>query len=284
MPASAASLALAFALLLQSPPAPDEDGLPLAGSLEEGRQRAAADHRVVLLAFRNAMSEPSLEMDKDLLSDRRLADLRGQLVLVRADPLDGAEGSELARRYNVHALPTLVLLEPDGSEIERLEDALGPAALRRVLDDDLARKGPLARLRARAKEKPDDMDNLLQLGRELMSRGDEATARTCLQQVASRDVEHKAPQWGARALYDLGLLALRGEKVDEARKAFDMVAQGYPASLWAADAVMAVAQVLQIDGQTAEAVRELEKFRVAHPGHPRDPQVVELLERLRASR
>ncbi len=50
-------------------------------------------------------------------------------------------GDELARRYGVGALPTLVVIGVDGSEIYRAQGSPGEERAARLIEDDLTRHG-----------------------------------------------------------------------------------------------------------------------------------------------
>lgn len=274
----ALSLALAWALLAARAGA---DGIPAAASFSEAKARAGAEGRRIILVLLASSLPSGEELYEDLGTDRKLGELGDKLVIARADAYDGDEGTTLARRYNIHYLPTMLLLEADGAEVERLEDAPAAKELRRILDDLLAGKGPLARMKAA--EKADDPESVLAVGRALMSRGDLSGAKTRLTAVASGDPDHRSPQTAGRALHVLGLLALHGDDLATARQAFEAVEKSYAGSAAAADSELALAQLDAIDGHPKEALLALERFRVAHPDHPQDAFVKELIEKLRAA-
>lgn len=257
-----------------------QEGPSIEPSYAAARTRAAAERRDVLMVFSHALSPASDGLRRDLLADRKFQELADRLVLLLCDPYDRGEGASLAVRYNVHRLPALVLVDGADTEVERLEDVLPVRDIRRLLDDYLARRGPLARLRQRARERPDDLEAALLLARELKSRGDVTSARGRLERLAAEPADRVAPSVAARALYELALCHLHANDLAAAQAALAACREREPASAAAIDAELCAARIAAIEGHTADALAALERFRTEHPGHPRASVANDLWEKL----
>jgi len=248
-----------------------------AASLEGALAQAATDHGNVLVVFASPLVPPSETLARDL-ADRMDEGLPVPVLALRADPYDGASGTALAQRFNLHVLPTLLLLQPDGSELARVEQPMASRDVRRALADLLAGRGALARLRKQETDRPGDLEVALALGRELASRGDLAGARLRLQKVAAAGTPRAL---ATRARYDLALSKVRDRDVDGAVEALRAIVADDKGSAQE-DAEIALAQLLVIQGDPSEAARVLERFRVAHPEHARDAEVETILQHIRS--
>ena len=265
----------ALPVAAQSP----REAASLASAIETGK----AEQRSIVALFAHTSIPASEELARELWSPERMGDLLDRVTLVRLDPYDHGEGTHEALRRSVRNVPTILLFDGTGVEIDRLSDAPLARDLRRLLEECLGGQGPLGRLRAREREHLEDLDVALALGRELMSRGatDEALARF---ERVSAQASDRQENLRARALYDIGLLQLRREELAEAEATLRAILDTHPDAAVITDAELALAQLLAITGRKAEAVRVLEKLRLAHPGNAQEPEVLALMERLHDTR
>ena len=134
----------------------------------------------------------------------------GKLVGDKAVALriDAEKQPELARRYQIDAYPTLLLLKADGTEIDRFVGFREPATFLAEFTSALAGKTALVRARAavaNASTSPDKVKARYQLGQELARSGQSAEALTellwCYDEgmVGTGDLEH-ARELGAKLL------------------------------------------------------------------------------------
>jgi thiol-disulfide isomerase/thioredoxin len=108
-------LSLAVPALAAEKSAVDFKSLPFA----EASALAAKEGKLVFIDFFTTWCAPCKLLDEHVWSD---ADV-GKLVNAKAVPLKldaEKEGRELAARYHVSAYPTLLLLKPDGTIVDRL--------------------------------------------------------------------------------------------------------------------------------------------------------------------
>jgi protein disulfide-isomerase len=80
---------------------------------------AAERKRPVLLRFSAEWCPPCQVMDRSVFPDREVkAALAEQVVPVLVD-IDEEQSVDLARRYGVREIPALLLIEPDGTVLDR---------------------------------------------------------------------------------------------------------------------------------------------------------------------
>ena len=90
---------------------------PLA--FEAACQAASAEKKIVFIDFFTSWCGPCKELDKTTWLDAAVGTLlRDKAVALKIDA--EKEGKDLARRYKINAYPTLLLLQPDGTELDRI--------------------------------------------------------------------------------------------------------------------------------------------------------------------
>lgn len=116
--------------------------LPLA----EATARAAAEGKLLLLYFTATWCAPCRQMEATTWRDPTvLAHLRDRAIVVKCDS-DLAK--DLARDHVIDGYPTLVILHPDGRELERIDGYRGPADFIAAFDAGLDGLAAIERARA----------------------------------------------------------------------------------------------------------------------------------------
>ena len=134
--------------------------IPWGRSLAEGLKAAKASGKPVLLYFRLRNSEFCQQLEEGVLTDRAVVDAAQEFVPVR---LDAGREAEEARRLDVRGAPTILVLDGQRNEMDRVsrcfqgddlpdrhgEIAVGADAFlwirRRLLDAQSQRAGEIGR-------------------------------------------------------------------------------------------------------------------------------------------
>lgn len=111
-------------------PAPSAiEGRGWHASFEEGAAVAGAESRPMLLYFEATWAAASQRMHEDVFAVDEVAERMGRYELVRIDMTGrGPEALAVAERYDVTAVPSIVLVRPDGSRLHQ-------GAIRTQLED-----------------------------------------------------------------------------------------------------------------------------------------------------
>jgi thiol-disulfide isomerase/thioredoxin len=87
-------------------------------SFKEACAAAKRDSKVVLIDFYTTWCGPCKRMDKTTWKDKKvIAWMKEKTVALK---VDAEEDVELAKKYTIEGYPTIVLIKPDGTEIDRL--------------------------------------------------------------------------------------------------------------------------------------------------------------------
>lgn len=171
------------------------------GTLDEALTRARAANKYVLVDVFATWCGPCHEMDDKVYARDDVARaIDGAWLPLKRDGERG-EGEALAANYHVVGYPTLLLLDANGKEIDRLMGYLQPKELMAQLDQLRKGHGTLADLEKRLAATPKDEALRLEVGTRHAMRGD------------ARAVEELNGVGTAAALLTLGkYYYLRGQK------------------------------------------------------------------------
>jgi thioredoxin:protein disulfide reductase len=112
-------------------------GVPWERSLERGLERAADEHKLVMVDFYAEWCVWCKRLDQTTYTD---GDVQTALQGVVPVKLDGErQGREAAARYGVRGYPTILFLDAGGHEVARIPGYLPPDAFLQELRDILRR-------------------------------------------------------------------------------------------------------------------------------------------------
>jgi len=115
------------------------EGRPFAEILK----KAKAEKKPIMIDVYAVWCGPCKLMDRTTFVDPAvIAWTKANVIPVRIDAERG-EGRRVAIRYSVFSFPTVLFLDPDGNEIDRLLGAFGPVEFRKAAPDVLGRKSKL---------------------------------------------------------------------------------------------------------------------------------------------
>lgn len=188
---------------------------------DAARKAAAAEKKLLFADFVTATCAPCKLMDKTTYEDADFtAWLSARAVCVK---VDGEKERRLVERLRVGAFPTLLLMDPAGGELDRFDGYHDAAKLRAKLEDAIAGRTELSRLRKEIKAEKDPR-KLLRLrfdfARGLAGRGrDEEALAEYLDVYAKAPVEDD-PTAGTRGRVPIELFSL-GRRLPAAKKAVE---------------------------------------------------------------
>ncbi len=220
-------------------------------------------------------------MKRDVFPTEVFQNATKEMVLLRVDTEDGAEGTDLARKYQIRRLPTFLILDSDGLVAGTLY-GYSPAEkfTQRMIDaysDYLTFRETLSRESSFSA----DYAKRLEIAEEFLRRGGVAQAQSRLRALAG---DSKAPE-SARDLsyYHLAASLLSAKDYVNARATLEkfFAVQTSGDSLERARLMMS--QVYWEQGDYPKALAELKSFKQKYPASPLIEQVDVMLPQLESA-
>lgn len=164
---SALTLAVAAAALVACGPAADD--FWFHGGLDDATRVAGEKDTLVFVEFYTDWCSWCRRLETETLTDRAVRAELDALVAIRLDAEKG--GAEAARRFGVESYPTMVFLDADGDEVDRIVGYLPPekfvGEVRRITAGDT-----LAACLRELEAHPADPDAIRRAVAGLLERGD----------------------------------------------------------------------------------------------------------------
>ncbi len=236
------------------------------GSLEQALARARLEHRQVIVDLYADWCGPCREMDERVWSRSDVGEAVARSWLPLRFDGEAGEGKEIHDRYHVVGFPTLLVLAPDGAEIDRVMGFVEARELLATLAAFRAGRGTLAALEKRAAAAHgSDPVLVAELARRHALRGD-GRAPSEVEQVVAADPDNRAGR-AAPALLVLGkYYHLRGRaEFAEAARLFERLVASFPRSPEAGEAPYHLAIAQHGLGDDARALATLEAWLAASP-------------------
>lgn len=235
-------------------------------SFDQVLQLAQKENKFVFMDFYATWCGPCHKLDKETFPDPSVGKLLNAMLPVEYDAEKGA-GLELAKKFKVRAYPTLIVLGPDGKEIDRHLGYMPPAEFVATIEGFTKGVGTTADLQAQLEKDPNNPDLLYQLGMKYADAGrsDEATAT--LSKAIALDPKDAAGR-NAEMLYAIGEANYNDDRYAEARTYFDRLVKEFQDSEIAIDGMKRLAATEYKLGNHDAAVATYWKVVEKNPDDP----------------
>jgi len=157
---------------------------PLAEALEEARTTGTT----LVLDVTAAWCPPCHALDREVWETPAGKELVEGHIPFKVD-FDSDEGQQVKRRYNVLGLPTVLFLQPDGTELDRVEGYTDRQAFLEEARRYAAGRSRLQEARTALEEDPGDPAAQVRLGHLLLVRGQEEGIRLLEQAAGGSSAE-----------------------------------------------------------------------------------------------
>lgn len=102
-------------------------------NLEQAKQRASAEGKMVFVDFYAKWCTPCKWMDQTTFKDKNVVNVLNENFISVKMNIDDAEGFEMKNKYEVQYLPTILIFNSNGAVIERIEETMTSANLIQLL-------------------------------------------------------------------------------------------------------------------------------------------------------
>ena len=145
------------------------------GDFKSALALAGRTKRIVLVDFYTTWCGPCKQLDETTWKNKTVRTWLSKNTISRK--IDAEKQTSLADKYKIRAYPTILLLKPDGTEIDRLVGYRQPTAFLTEVKQALAGQGSVARAKAKlnAEGKNNPMERM-NYGRALAEKGRSAEA------------------------------------------------------------------------------------------------------------
>ena len=178
-----------------SSPAPPAVSIRWERGLEEAQKKARKAGKPIIVDFWAEWCSWCERLDRTTYADPFVARAAQDFVAVKIDTEGSRREREVAARYEVTSLPTIVFLSPEGRQLWRVEAFQGPGQFPRTLAAALGVGRNVIAWEEALGRNPDDPRALAALGAHLYDLGTRLAQQPCLdearelfQKAVARDV------------------------------------------------------------------------------------------------
>ena len=218
--------------------------------------RAKQENRYVFVDFFATWCGPCKRMDEKTFTDAKVQDLLNSMIAADWDAEKDPHVA-VAKQYKVSAYPTLLVIGPDGKEVDRYLGYMDPADFIKTIDGYRNGVGTIAALEQQLKAKPEDVELLYQVGTKHAEAGRSELAAEPLNKVLKLDPNNA--ERNPEILYSLGEAYYMDAKYADAKPYFNRLVTEYKDSEIAPDGYKRLAGIEYKMGNNDGAVAMMEK-------------------------
>lgn len=235
-------------------------------SWDEVLASAKSQNQYVFVDFYTTWCGPCKRLDKITYQDAAVVEFLGSTVAVKYDAEKGV-GIELAKEYKVGAYPTLVIIGPDGNEVDRHIGYLGPEDFVTVLEGYTRGIGTLSEYEEKLAANPEDLELMSMVAFKYADRAMAEEAVTLFEKIMAADPDDKLGK-RAEMIYGMGEVNYDVYEFETARAYFKRLMKEYPDTEWWEDGTRRLAYAEAKLGNNDEAVAAYQAYVDRHPDDP----------------
>lgn len=234
-------------------------------SVDEALALATQDGTEVLLDVYATWCGPCQQLDAEVFPTDLLGAATDDLIAIRLNAEEG-EGPAIVERYHVVGYPTVLLLQPDGVEIDRIFGFMPADEFASTVDGYQLGAGTIAQLREQVAADPANLELVYELGYRSAIRGETEEAITRLTHVVEVDADNGLGL-RSQAHFVLGkYLYLRGAgDTIAALEQFSIITEQFPDSVQASQVPFQAAIALCRSGDETAAREAFEAILAEEP-------------------
>jgi thioredoxin-related protein len=160
------------------------------GSFAEVLSKAKSENKNVMIDFFTDWCKWCVELDRVVYTNKDVVEYANTGQINWKIDAEKGEGKELAERYNIKGYPTIVFVDPDGNEIDRIVGFFKPAEFLRIMKDYNSGINTYGYLKNKLEINPDDAEANYLMGKKLLEYGDADRSKQYFEKVLNTDKEN----------------------------------------------------------------------------------------------
>ena len=231
----------------------------LTGPFNDALARAGTEKKPIMIDFYTDWCRWCDTLDAKTYSDTQVSEFIAKNVVPYKIDAEKGEGIDLAKKYGVKAFPTILLIQSNGEEIDRLLGYMPPDKFLQTLGDYLKGINTMGALKAELAKDPNNVPAQYQMATKYSSQGNLASAAPYYKKMLELDPKSEHAD---EASFYIAMNEFRTSKDPALLNAF---AEKYPSSPYASSAVMSVASSYVKEKKYDEAQKQYETYFAKRP-------------------
>lgn len=157
------------------------------GSFAEVLAKAKSENKNIMIDFFTEWCKWCVELDKVVYTNKEVSDYANYYQINWKIDAEKGEGVELAERYKIKGYPTIVFVDTDGKEIDRIVGFLKPAEFLRTISDFNNGINTYGDLKNRLKINQDNSEANYLMGKKLFDYGETDRSKQYFKKVLNTD-------------------------------------------------------------------------------------------------
>ncbi len=192
--------------------------------------KAKTENKHVFIDFYTTWCGPCKQLDEVTYKDEKVVQFLNGIIPVKLDAEKG-EGETLAKKFKIGAYPTLILLGPDGKEIDRHLGYLDAEKFVEVMDGYKNGIGTVAYYETKVKENPKDAESWKILGTKYADAARAKDAKKALNTYLELTPDASGDD-KAEVLYTLADANYKAKSYEESIKIYKKMAVEFEGTEW----------------------------------------------------
>lgn len=217
------------ALVLSASFMPLQAQVAWVARFDDALKQAKAEQKLIVVDISASWCPPCQQMAREVHTNKLFIEFTRMQVFMLLDAEKDSDGIRLANRFDVHTFPTILVLDSQGREIDRLIGSSSSADLIRDLREIFVDPVPYDQLNNKARSQTDDFKVQFQAGKRALQRYDYEKARQFLGRAGNLSTSRSVTE-RADSLALLCVACYKSAKYQEALDALDTMARLEPKS------------------------------------------------------
>jgi TolA-binding protein len=257
---------------------PSSATISWARTLEEAKAKSGSSKLIIVDIFAEWCGWCK-KMDVDTWIDPRVTALQSKYVFLKLDAEHEADGIEMQRKFMITGFPTVMILNPDGSEFDRLEGYLPADRFLSMLNKSVENPEALGNLKAAEARDPGNIELRFKTARKLLDGKSYEESQSRFAQIVSEDEQNKAG-YTPNALFYIGIIQATRRQSEQALATIDRLRGQFQSADKIPEATLLSGEILMDMGQKDKARSRIQEFLSKYPKHRLAGEAKQLLSEL----